>query len=268
MVDHVVERLSGEGDAERVHVREVGGGDVAGVVDLSEDDGLVGPAECPPLTDASFERASVGVEELARMFATDPVEEGLGLESGFVAEASFDGVPDVGKGIGSGAVIAWRFGLFSIAGQGAMVAVVSCSFFGHSSPPCRVCECGPRFEFSPESSYLAIRSHSQSSQLAESRGWQNCRKRGILIVADKGKLSDATQKPLPGSGTDPGQPHPARPRVRERWFRGPVAAVASGWTTVSGSGQPVGDGMATSRTSRQVWDWCSSFVDFRLTRSR
>ena len=194
MVDHVVERLSGEGDAERVHVREVGGGDVAGVVDLSEDDGLVGPAECPPLTDASFERASVGVEELARMFATDPVEEGLGLESGFVAEASFDGVPDVGKGIGSGAVIAWRFGLFSIAGQGAMVAVVSCSFFGHSSPPCRVCECGPRFEFSPESSYLAIRSHSQSSQLAESRGWQNCRKRGILIVADKGKLSDATQR--------------------------------------------------------------------------
>ena len=165
VVDHVVERLAREGDAERVHAGEIGGGDVAGVVDLSEDDGLVGPAECPPLTDASFEGASVGVEELARMLAADPVEEGLGLESGFVAESSFDGVPDVGEGIGSGAVVAWRFGLFSFAGQGAMVAVVSCGFFGHSGPPCRVCECRPRVEIAPESSYLAIRSHPSSPSL-------------------------------------------------------------------------------------------------------
>lgn len=159
VVDHVFERLAGERDAERVHPREIGGGDVAGVVDLSEDDGLVGSLECPPLTDASFEGASVGIEELARMFATDPVEEGLGLEPRFVAESSFDGVPDGGEGIGSGAVIAWRFGLLSVAGQGAMVTVMSCGLVGHSGPPCRVSECRTRVEITPESSYLAIRSH-------------------------------------------------------------------------------------------------------------
>ena len=83
VVDHVLERLPPDRDAQRVHVREIGGGEVGGLMHLAEDRELGRPIAGPPLPDPPLEGASVGIEELAGVLLAEPVEECLGQELGF-----------------------------------------------------------------------------------------------------------------------------------------------------------------------------------------
>jgi hypothetical protein len=78
VVHQVIEPLPGNGDVQRVHRGEVGGGQIAGRVDLAEHEGLGRPVGRSPLPDAAFKGAAVRIEELARVFPPQPVEERLG----------------------------------------------------------------------------------------------------------------------------------------------------------------------------------------------
>ncbi len=65
VVDQMIERLPCDGDTERVHVGEVGSGEIASVMNLSEDGEFAGPIAGSPLSNSPLESAFVGVEELA-----------------------------------------------------------------------------------------------------------------------------------------------------------------------------------------------------------
>lgn len=69
VVHQVVERLPGDRDVQGVHVGEVRRGEVAGLVDLAEHDGLARPVKRPPLPHPALEGATVRIEEPARMLA-------------------------------------------------------------------------------------------------------------------------------------------------------------------------------------------------------
>ncbi len=57
MIQHVIQRLSGNGDAESVRAGEVRQAELAGRVRLSEDHLPIGTMTCPPVTDAALEGA-------------------------------------------------------------------------------------------------------------------------------------------------------------------------------------------------------------------
>jgi hypothetical protein len=100
----MIKRLPGNGDAEPVHRREVGGGEIAGLMDLPEDDGLTRSVGGPPLSHATLEGAAMGVKELSRMRLPEPVEERLGAEPRLGAELFLDFGPNGGKRVRSRAI--------------------------------------------------------------------------------------------------------------------------------------------------------------------
>jgi hypothetical protein len=137
VVDHVIERLAGDRDVQRVHVREVGGREIASVVDLAEHDRLPRPVDRTPLPHAAFERATMRIEELARMFVAQPVEERLGEQPRFGVEPFLDCWPNRCERIGPCAVGPWHGRLLPCARQLAMIAILSCSLVAHACSPCR-----------------------------------------------------------------------------------------------------------------------------------
>ncbi len=64
VIDQMGKWLAAERHAQGVHVREVGSRQVAGMVDLGEQDLLVRPLRSPPRADLSLERAPLAVGEL------------------------------------------------------------------------------------------------------------------------------------------------------------------------------------------------------------
>jgi len=136
VVDHVLERLPRDRDAQRGHVREIGRGEVGGLMNLSEDRELPRSVAGPPLPDPPLERASVGIEELAGVLLAEPVEECLGQELGFGVQLRLDFGPNRSEGIDAGAVGPRR--LLAGAGERGVVAVMTGGLVGHPCPPGRV----------------------------------------------------------------------------------------------------------------------------------
>ena len=63
VIEPMIERDAGDGDAERARVGEVGQAETAGLMLLAEDHILLGPCERPPGPHAPFQRAAdVGIE--------------------------------------------------------------------------------------------------------------------------------------------------------------------------------------------------------------
>lgn len=137
VVDHVVEPLAGDRDVQRVHVREVGRREIAGVVDLAEHDRLSRAVSRPPLPHATLERAAVRIEKLPRMLATQPVEERLGEQPRFGREALLDRRPHGGERIGPSAVGPRQVRLLPRAGRRAVIAIMAGRLVGHSGSPGR-----------------------------------------------------------------------------------------------------------------------------------
>ena len=108
VVDHVIERLTGDRDVQRVHVGEVGRGEIAGVMHLSKDGELARSVAGPPLPNPTLEGASVRIEELAGMLLPQPVEERLGQQPRLGPQLRFDLGPDGSEGIDACAVGAWQ----------------------------------------------------------------------------------------------------------------------------------------------------------------
>src|SRR5262249_39920335 len=64
VVEPMIERLAGDGDAQISHVREVGQAHPPRRMLLAEDHLLVGPVECPPRADPPLQRPSYTSPEL------------------------------------------------------------------------------------------------------------------------------------------------------------------------------------------------------------
>ena len=137
MVDQVIERPTGNGNIQTIHGGEVGRREIAGVVDLAEHDGLPRSVGGPPLPHPTFKSAAMRVEELARMFTPQPIEERLGEQSRLGLEPLLDRRPDRRKRIEPRAVGPWHMRLLPRAGQRSVIAVVSSRFVAHSCPPGR-----------------------------------------------------------------------------------------------------------------------------------
>ena len=137
VVHHVIETLAGDRDVQRAHVREVGGREIAGVVDLAEHDRLPRSMRRPPLPHATLEGTAMRIEELARMLATQPVEERLGEQPWLGLEPLLDCGPDRRKRIGPCAVSPRHGRLLPRAGQLAVIAVLTGGLVAHACSPGR-----------------------------------------------------------------------------------------------------------------------------------
>jgi len=135
-------------------VREVGGGEIADVMHLSEDGELARTVAGPPLPNATLECAFVGIEELTGMSLAEPGEERLGQEPRLGLELGLDLVPNVGEGVGACAVGAWNAA--TDAGERGVVAVMSSRLVGHPCPPGRDGQRGSLFEQLPQLADLPI----------------------------------------------------------------------------------------------------------------
>jgi hypothetical protein len=82
VVDQVRERLAVDGHLQAAGVREVGGAQPAGFVDLAEEHLLGRPVQGTPLLDVPLQGAQLPVGKAARVLALQPLEHGLGLQAG------------------------------------------------------------------------------------------------------------------------------------------------------------------------------------------
>jgi hypothetical protein len=169
VVDQVIERLTGDRDAQRVHRGEVGRGQIAGLVDLSEDDGLAWSVCSAPLPHAALEGAPMRIEKLARIRLPQPVEERFGAQAWLGSKPFFDLGPNSGKGIKPGAVGPRHRRFLAGAGQRLLLAVMSGRFGAHASSPCRHVQGNSQDEFAVQSPHLAIRNHRIPPKLRELR---------------------------------------------------------------------------------------------------
>jgi hypothetical protein len=102
VVDQVLERYAGDGDAQPRAVREVRGAEPPRLMDLGEEHFLGRAMQGTPLLDATLEGPELAVVELAGMTALKIVEQGLGLQSRVEPQLFFELRPDISKRIVAG----------------------------------------------------------------------------------------------------------------------------------------------------------------------
>jgi hypothetical protein len=95
VIDHVVERIAEDGDAELGHAGEVTLGEPPRLVDLREEHLLGRPFEGPPEFDPPLQTPQLNVGEAAREAALQVEEKGLGLEPRVEPEQFEEFGPDV-----------------------------------------------------------------------------------------------------------------------------------------------------------------------------
>jgi hypothetical protein len=95
VIDHVVERLAEDGDAELGHAGEVALGEPARLVDLREEHLLGRPFEGPPPFDPALQATELDIGEPPRIAALQVEEKGLGLEARVEPEQFEEFGPDV-----------------------------------------------------------------------------------------------------------------------------------------------------------------------------
>jgi hypothetical protein len=125
-------------------VCEVRSGEITDLMHLSEDGEFARTIAGPPLPNAAFKGAFVGIEELTGMLQTEPVEECLGQKPRLGSEFGLHRVPNVGEGVEACAVGAWN--VATDAGERGVVAVMPCRLVGHPCPPGRDGQRGSLFE--------------------------------------------------------------------------------------------------------------------------
>jgi hypothetical protein len=101
VVDQVRKRLAVDGHPQAAGVREVGGAQVAGLVDLAEEHLLGRPVQGAPLLDVPLQGAQLPLGKAAGVLALQPVEHGLGLQAGVEGQLLLDARPDVRERVGS-----------------------------------------------------------------------------------------------------------------------------------------------------------------------
>jgi len=101
VVDQVRERLAVDGHLQTAGVGKVRRAQVAGLMDLAEEDLLGWPVQGAPLLDVPLQGAQLPISKAAGIFALQPVKHGLGLQAGVESQLLLDAWPDLGEGVGS-----------------------------------------------------------------------------------------------------------------------------------------------------------------------
>ena len=190
VIDHVVERLAEDGDAELGHAGEVALREPARLMNLCEEHLLGWPFEGTPEFDPTLQAAELDVGEAARETALQVEEEGLGLEPRVEPEQFEEFGPDVLERVLPGPP-----GMrdSSLTGERIGVAVLACRLLIDFGPVSGVGECGFGLEQLPQPPELTIGDHPNAPVSREPKwdslpgsgaGNSNCRWPGILIVAD------------------------------------------------------------------------------------
>jgi hypothetical protein len=81
VVDQVRQRLAVDGHLQAGGVREVGGTQLAGLMDLAEEHLLGRSVQGPPLLDVPLQGAQLPLGKATRVLTLEPVEHGLGLQA-------------------------------------------------------------------------------------------------------------------------------------------------------------------------------------------
>ena len=101
VVDQVRKRLAVDRHLQAAGVREIGGAQVAGLVDLAEEHLLGRPVQGAPLLEVPLQGAQLPLGKAAGILALQPVEHGLGLQAGVDGQLLLDARPDLRKRVGS-----------------------------------------------------------------------------------------------------------------------------------------------------------------------
>jgi len=134
VIRQVRKRLAAESHAQRVHVGEVGGRQVAGMMDLRKHDLLPRTLRRPPEADPALESSPLAVRELPRGLALQPAKQRHRPQFGLCLELLLDLPPYRGVGIGAGPPPARNHAL---RGQPLNRPVLACRLFVHARLPCR-----------------------------------------------------------------------------------------------------------------------------------
>ena len=101
VVDQMGKWLAVNGHLQAAGVREVGGAQVAGLVDLAEEDLLGRTVQGAPLPDVALQGAQLPVGKAAGVLTLEPLEHGLGLQAGVEGQLLHDAGPDLREGVGA-----------------------------------------------------------------------------------------------------------------------------------------------------------------------
>jgi hypothetical protein len=101
VVDQVRKRLAVDSHLQAGRVREIGGAQVAGLVDLAEEHLLGRPVQGAPLFDVPLQGAQLPVGKAAGLLALKPIQHGLGLQARVEGQLLLDARPDLRKRVGS-----------------------------------------------------------------------------------------------------------------------------------------------------------------------
>jgi hypothetical protein len=156
VIDHVVEELAEDGDAELGHAGEITLGEPPRLVDLGEEDLLGRSFEGTPLFDPPLQATELDVGESAWETALQVVEEGLGLEPRVEPEQFEEFGPDVLERVLPGPPGVRDSPL---TGERVGVAVLACRFLVDFSPIGGVGQCGFSLEQLPQPPELTIGDH-------------------------------------------------------------------------------------------------------------
>jgi hypothetical protein len=106
MIEQVRKRTAVDRHAQVAAVREVAGSEPTWMMDLGEEDLFGCAVQSPPGLEPPLQGAQLAVGETARETTLQVGEQGLGLQSGIEAEHLIEVRPDVGEGVGPGAIVA------------------------------------------------------------------------------------------------------------------------------------------------------------------
>ena len=131
VVDQVLERPAVDGHPQVRHVREVGGAQTTGRVDLGEEHFLRRAVTRTPGLDPPLEGAELAIGEATGMFPLELPEQGQRLQSGVQGQALDDAGPDIGERV---RVSAPGMRHPYLAGEPAEPAVLACGLGIHARP--------------------------------------------------------------------------------------------------------------------------------------
>ena len=125
VIDQVVERFAGDGDAESAHMGEITLGEPARLVGLCEEHLPGRPFQGAPLFDPTLQATELDVGETSRRAPLQVVEKGLGLEPRVEPELLDEFGPDVLERVLPGPP---GMGNAPLTGKRVGVAVLACRF--------------------------------------------------------------------------------------------------------------------------------------------
>ncbi|QDU95826.1 hypothetical protein Pla8534_36430 [Lignipirellula cremea] len=133
VIQHVVEPLPADGDAQRIHDGEIRRRQAARLVHLRKDDAAIGSMLCSPLSHAPLKRSPLRIGEAARFALLQPGEERERPEPRFAFQSRLDFGPNLAERVPARPPLAGRLGSW----QARIVAILAGRFLIHVCPPCR-----------------------------------------------------------------------------------------------------------------------------------